>query len=136
MTVNKDTGEIVLVDAENGSNKVMHIEVNIDDEPSNYLIKFMQFIQFMHNGVINVDIFDYITGLSFGIFTIPLRNLIRKRRNEVIFMHEDCVYHSNRIKANLKVELRAIRKMRHINKAETISPTKLNESPIKQPKLS
>lgn len=44
MTVNKDTGEIVLVDAENGSNKVMHIEVNIDDEPSNYLIKFMQFI--------------------------------------------------------------------------------------------
>ena len=25
MTVNKDTGEIVLVDAENSSNKVMHI---------------------------------------------------------------------------------------------------------------
>lgn len=25
MTVNKDTGEIVLVDAETGSNKVMHV---------------------------------------------------------------------------------------------------------------
>lgn len=90
----------------------------------------------MHNGVINVDILDYITGLSFGMSTIPLRSLIRKRRNEVIFIHEDYVYHNNRIKANLKVELRAIRKMRHSNKAETVSPTKVKESPIKPPKMS
>jgi hypothetical protein len=83
-------------------------------------MKFVQFIQYLYNGVLNIEIVDYFTGLIFGKFTIPLRNLIRRRRNEVIYIHEDWIYHRNIVRGNMKVEVRAIRKMKHRVKIEQI----------------
>lgn len=113
MTVNKDTGEVLLLNNPNPTDKIIHVEVNIDEEPNNFLMKFAQFIQYLHNGVLNVQIVDYFTGLTFGLFTIPLRNLVRKRRNEVVYVHEDWIYHRNLVRGSMKVEMRAIRKMKH-----------------------
>ena len=103
MSINKDTGEILLINGGNGIEKILHMEVDIDEQPNNFLLKFIQFIQYLHNSVLNIDIVDYFTGLHFGTFTIPLRNLIRKRRNEVIYVHEDWIYHRNLIRGNMKV---------------------------------
>ena len=55
---------------------------------------------------------DYLTGFSFGFFRMPLRNLIRKRRTEVSLTHEDYLYHHNYTRGKVKLEVKAVRKMK------------------------
>lgn len=62
-----------------------------------------QFIQFLQNGVLRIRLIDYFSGLCFGTFTAPLRPLIRKRRNEAVYLLEDAIYHRNIARANMKV---------------------------------
>ena len=53
-----------------------------------------------------------MTGFSFGFFRMPLRNLIRKRRTEVSLTHEDYLYYHNFTRGKVKLEVKAVRKMK------------------------
>lgn len=53
---------------------------------------------------------------------LPLRMLIRKRRNEAIFTHEDYIYHRNYTRGRVRVEMRALRKIKQKINKKTISP--------------
>ncbi len=81
--------------------------------------------------MVSVEIVDYETGLAVGGFCVPLRGLVRKRRSEVVVQHSDVVYHNNGVKSTIKVEFRAIRKMRNKQVIAPMSPKK-GQSPIKK----
>lgn len=109
----------------------MHVEIEIDAESANHYMRFIDFIEYLHNGLVNVEIVDYETGLRVGEFCLPLRGLVRKRRSEVVVQHCDVVYHNNGVRSSIKVELRAIRKMRSKQILAQASPKKA-QSPIKK----
>jgi hypothetical protein len=53
---------------------------------------------------------DQATNLIFGIFYLPLRDLLRRRRNEVSVVYEDYLYLRNQIKGKMKMEIKNMRK--------------------------
>jgi hypothetical protein len=58
MTINKDTGEILLFQNDERT-KIMHVEIEINAEGTNYHERFIDFIDYLHNGMVNVFIVDY-----------------------------------------------------------------------------
>lgn len=90
----------------------MHVEVDINSQTDNYALNFINFINFMNNGLLNIEMINFNTGLTFSQFSIPLRNLIRKRKNEIIHIHDDYLYYNNFIRGRIKMEIRSIRKMK------------------------
>ena len=109
MTVSRDTGEIHLfriddsVESDQESSKIIHLEVGFDKQMDNHQLSFIHFIEYLYNGLLTIEVRDYSTGLSFGSFLLPLRSLIRKRRNEVIFIHEDYIYHHNTVRTKVRL---------------------------------
>lgn len=57
------------------------MEIEIDSEGANYHLRFIDFIEYLHNGMVRVEVVDYETGLGVGWFCVPLRGLVRKRRS-------------------------------------------------------
>ena len=73
---------------------------------------------------------DYSTGLIYGRFMMPLRGLLRKRRSEAVFVHEDYLYCGGGSRGKLKVEVRAIRKMK-----TKVRLTPVDGSPLQTPQI-
>ena len=59
----------------------MHAEVEFDDYVDSHLFNFIHFVEYLYNGLISIEIINVQSSHSFGSFQIPLRNLIRKRKN-------------------------------------------------------
>ena len=115
MTINKDTGQIMLFGGEEGESelsKVMHVEVAFDEQHHSYEQNFMYFVQYLYNGLLQIDIKDYSSGFTFGQLRVPLRTLIRQRRTELTFIYQDYIYHKNLIKGKMRLSIKAIRKMK------------------------
>lgn len=59
----------------------MHLEINFDEHIENHQTNLIHFIEYLHNALLKINIVDYTNGLNFGSIFVPLRNLVRKRRN-------------------------------------------------------
>lgn len=80
----------------------MHQEITFNDSTDNFQQAFIYFIEYLYNGLLTMEMIDYETGHTYGSFMVPLRNLIRKRRNEAIITHEDYIVHRSSIRGKIK----------------------------------
>jgi hypothetical protein len=89
LTIDRDTGELVLlVDGKQQSaSKIIHLEVGFDELIDSCHISFIHFVEYLYNGLLPIYLFDYSTGHLFATFYLPLRSLLRKRRNEVSLIY-------------------------------------------------
>lgn len=90
----------------------MHVEVEFDAAADTHQFNFLHFIEYLYNAAVDCEIIDQ-AGLTFANFAFPLRPLIRKRRNEAVSAHEDHLLHRHLYRGKVRMEARAIRKLKN-----------------------
>lgn len=124
MQVDTDTGEVHLASfctrKEGSANlrnysgkeadKIIHFSVSADRAIANHRHRFVQFVKYLHNGVLPIEIVDASTKFVHGVVYCPLRELIRRRRNEAVYLFDGEIRCRETVQGILKMELRALRK--------------------------